>query len=301
MVEIAAFGEPLVGFYHVKVRGKSYSYFQMTMGGDTSNLVPQLSKLGYSVEYISKLGKDYLEENILKTWEKWNVNHSNVGIDLNHQTGAYFTIFNGGGKHQFIYKRENSAAANYNVEEAKEVKVFHFSGTTRAISKSALEAFFYSAKKCKSKGTLLPYGLNYRKLLWGKDYFSSTANYTIKKYADIVTLNLKEAVVLGFATNHPKETVEETLIYGPQIVALRLGEDSCTIGDRSGKICLWIQPRGIRAINTACAGGDAFNAGVISGALKEMRIEEITNYANLIAPRACRKVGSAEGQPTKVI
>jgi len=301
MAEIAAFGEPLIGFYHVKEKGKSNSYFQMTIGGDTSNVVLQLAKLGYSTKYITKLGKDYFGENILRKWKEWNVDCSNVIIDSNHSTGVYFAIFDDKGNHQFIYKRENSAAANYTVEDAKKVnlegvKVFHFSGITQAISKSSLETSFYFAEKCKSKGISISYDLNYRKLLWSKDYFSSVASYAIKKYADVVTLNLEEAEILRISGN-PEKTVKEILNYGPRIVALKLGKDGCIVGGQSGKI-IYGQPRKIEVIDTVGAG-DAFTAGVISGVLEGREIEEIVNYANLIASMVCMSVGSTEGQPTK--
>jgi 2-dehydro-3-deoxygluconokinase len=301
MAEIAAFGEPLMGFYHVKEKGKNNSYFQMTIGGDTSNVVLQLAKLGHSAKYITKLGKDYFGENILRKWKEWNVDCSNVIIDSNHLTGVYFVIFDDKGKHKFVYKRENSAAANYTVEDAKKVnlegvKVFHFSGITQAISKSSLETSFYFAEKCKSKGILISYDLNYRKLLWSKDYFSSVANYTIRTYADIVTLNLEEAEALGILKN-PEEIVKDILNYGPRIVALKLGEKGCIIGDHSGKIA-YRQSRKVKVMDTVGAG-DAFTAGIISGILKGMEIEKIADYANLIASSVCTAVGPTEGQLTK--
>lgn len=301
MSEIAAFGEPLIGFYQVKEKGKSNSYFQMTIGGDTSNVVLQLAKLGYSTKYITKLGKDYFGENILRKWKEQDVDCSDVIIDLGHSTGVYFVIFDDKGNHQFIYKRENSAAANYTVEDAKKVnlegvKVFHFSGITQAISKNALEASFYFAEQCKLRGISISYDLNYRKLLWSEDYFRSVASYTIKKYADIVTLNLEEAEILAISKN-PEKTVKEILNYGPRVVALKLGKDGCIVGNQSGKI-VYGQPRKIEVIDTVGAG-DAFTAGVISGVLEDMEIEEIATYANLIASMVCMSVGPTEGQPTQ--
>lgn len=301
MAEIAAFGEPLIGFYHVKEKGKRNSCFRMTIGGDTSNVVLQLAKLGYSAKYITKLGKDYFGENILRNWKEWNVDCSNAIIDSNHSTGVYFAMFDDKGNHQFIYKRESSAAANYTVEDAKEVdlegvKAFHFSGITQAISKSALETSFYFAEKCKSKGISISYDLNYRELLWSRDYFRSVASYTMRKYANVVTLNLEEAEILGISEK-PEETVREILSYGPRIVALKLGEHGCVMGDQSGKI-VHGQPRKTKVIDTVGAG-DAFTAGVISGALEDRTLEEIADYANAIASRVCMAVGSTEGQPTK--
>ena len=159
-----------------------------------------------------------------------------------------------------------------------------------------METSFYFAEKCKSKGISISYDLNYRELLWSKDYFRSVASYAIKKYADVVTLNLEEAEILGISED-PEKTVKGILNYGPRIVALKLGKDGCIVVDQSGKI-IYGQPRKIRVIDTVGAG-DAFTAGVISGVLEGRTIEEIANYANFIASRVCMAVGSTEGQPTK--
>jgi len=207
MANIIAFGEPLVGFYPTLERDPNY--FRMTLGGDTSNLILQLAKLGYSTKYITRIGTDYFADYIRHKWEEWNVDCSDVKIDPVHSTGVYFVIFDENKKHHFIYKRENSASANYLIGDAEEVvlsgtKIFHFSGITQAISKSALEASFYFAKKCKENNILISYDLNYREPLWGKDYFSSIASYTIQKYADIVTLNFDEAKILKLTEDPEK-------------------------------------------------------------------------------------------------
>lgn len=302
MKKIGIFGEPLVGFYLTEGKGDSASYFKMTIEGDTSNVALQLAKLGRSVEYISKLGNDYFGSGILKAWNQWNVKHSYVKIDTNHQTGVYFTVFLHSHEHEFVYKRKNSAAANFSLEDAKEVdltefKVFHFSGISQAISKSALEASFYLAKQCKSKGILVSYDLNYRKSLWSADYFSSVANYTIEKYADIVTLNMEEARTFNDAPDSPREIVKALLLRGPRLVALKLGGQGSLVGDKSGEIVYSRAPK-IKIADTVGAG-DAFDAGIIDGLLRKMSLEEIAIYSNLIASNVCTKVGSTAGQPTK--
>jgi 2-dehydro-3-deoxygluconokinase len=303
MPEVVAFGEPLIGFYEVRKSERKKLFFRMTIGGDTSNVMLQLAKLGHQVEYITKLGDDYFGKIILKTWRDWGVGYSNVRIDPNHSTGVYFAIFDETGKHKFVYKRENSAAANFTVEDAKSLtlngaKVFHFSGISQAISKNALEASFYLAKQFKSNGSLISYDLNYRELLWSKDYFRSVANYTIKTYADFVSLNLEEAEILGIL-KPSEEIVKSILNYGVKMVALKLGENGCILGDQSGEI-VHEKPRKVKVVDTVGAG-DAFTAGIISGFLKGMKIKELAQYANLIASIVCTAVGSTEGQPTKEV
>lgn len=299
MAEIIAFGEPLMGFYQLKKEGAPL--FHMTMGGDTSNVVLQLAKLGYPAKYVTRIGKDFFGESFLREWKTWNVDCSDVVIDTTHSTGVYFTLFDNGINHRFVYKRENSAAANYTTEDAEKVnikgaKIFHFSGISQAISKSALESSFYFAERCKSEEITVSYDLNYRELLWSKSFFTSIALHTVRKYADIVTLNLEEADVIG-VSGSPEEIVKKILGYGPKVVALKLGQEGCVIGEQMSKIVRRVPPE-IKVVDTVGAG-DAFDAGVISGIIEGMEIEEIADYANLIAAMVCMSVGSTEGQPTR--
>ncbi len=288
-----------MGFYQVKK--ESGPFFNMTMGGDTSNVVLQLAKLGYSAKYITKIGNDFFGENLLREWKTWNVDCSDVIIDPTHSTGVYFALFDDGINHRFVYKRENSAAANYTTDDAekaniKRARVFHFSGISQAISKSALESSFYFAERCRSEGIMISYDLNYRELLWSKNFFTSIALHTIRKYADVVTLNLEEADIIG-VSGSPEEIVKKILDYGPKIVALKLGQEGCAIGDQMRRIARRVPPE-VEVVDTVGAG-DAFNAGVISGIIEGMEIEEIADYANLIGAMVCMSVGSTEGQPTK--
>jgi len=106
-VVIAAFGEPLIGFYHVKEKGKSNPYFRMTIGGDTSNVVLQLAKLGYSAKYITKLCKDHFGENILRKWKEWNVDCSNAVIDsVGQRKSVSFNIHPSISNLTFLLQRE---------------------------------------------------------------------------------------------------------------------------------------------------------------------------------------------------
>jgi len=300
MDKVACYGEPLVTFYEAKHSEGKPKIFKMDISGDALNVALQISKLGHSSKYISRVGTDLFGARVMDICRKYKIDASNVILDPAHKTGLVFVIFDEKGDHRFIYKRENSASANYSIEDAKkvnldEVKIFHLSGISQAISKSSLEASFYLMEICKSKRIKISYDLNYREPLWNKDYFSSIARYTLNKYADIVLLTYEEAKTLGIS-KEPKKIVEEILAYGPELVALKLGEKGCLIGNTE-KIIPG-KPIKVHVVDTVGAG-DAFAAAVITSILEEMDSEKIANYANLVASFVCKSEGATEGQPTK--
>ncbi len=300
MIEVACFGEPLVGFYATE-RGKNVRSFIRVIGGDTSNVALAISKLAHSVKYITKIGDDVFGNMIKETWKKANVDVSDVFIDPYHHTGVYFTFFDDNGEHRFVYLRKNSAASNFTVKDAERVslegvKIFHLSGISQAISKDCLEASFYFMRRCKELNILISYDVNYRETLWSKELFKSVAWFTIGEFADILTLNLKEAEYLGLK-GEPEDIVKALLKKGPSFVALKLGKDGCVIGSTREGIT-----RG-KAFNVTVkdtvGAGDAFTAALIVGILENMNLNYMVSFTNAVAAMVCRSTGSTDGQPTR--
>jgi len=299
-VEVACFGEPLVGFYAKKTTPEELSSFTMVIGGDTSNVALAIAKLGHTAMYITKLGDDIFGEQIWKAWDKANVDTSGVFIDNCHQTGIYFTFFDHTGRHRFVYRRKNSAAANFTLEDARKVslkgvKVFHLSGISQAISKDCLEVSFYFMQKCKQLGIMVSYDVNYRDLLWGREFFNSVAWFTIRHFADVVSLNLDEARILGLS-GKPEKVVEEIINVGPKFVAIKLGKAGCVFGSSEG--VEYCKSFNVPVVDTVGAG-DALTAAIIVGILEDMSCKYIVCFANAVASMVCGSVGSTSGQPTR--
>lgn len=298
--EVMCFGEPLIGFF-TKKNAEELPLFKMAIGGDTSNVALCVTKLGHPAIYITRKSNDFFGGKIQKAWEKENIDTSGIFIDSYHQTGIYFAIFDSLGRHQFIYKRQNSAAANFTVEDAKKVslqglKIFHLSGISQAISKQCLEASFYFMKKCKQLKIMVSYDLNYRSQLWSKEFFSSIAWFTIKNFANLVTLNLSEAQVLGLS-GEPEEMIREIRKLGPEFVALKLGKEGCIVGSPDGME--YCNAFDIPSSIETTGAGDALTAAIIVGVLESMEIKNIAYFANAVASMVCGSIGSTSGQPTR--
>ncbi|HDM75445.1 MAG TPA: sugar kinase [Deltaproteobacteria bacterium] len=300
MTEVACFGEPLVGFYATKT-GKDVRSFTRVIGGDTSNVALAISKLGHTVKYITKIGDDIFGKMIKEVWKKTNIDVSNVFTDSYHHTGVYFTFFDSNGEHRFVYLRKNSAASNFTVKDAERVslegvRIFHLSGISQAISKDCLEASFYFMRRCKKLNIQISYDANYREALWSKDLFNSVAWFTIGEFADILTLNLKEAKHLGLK-GEPEDIVKTLLKKGPSFVALKLGKDGCVIGSIREGIA---RGKAFEVnVKDTVGAGDAFTAALIVGILEGMNLEYIVPFTNAVAAMVCRSTGSTDSQPTR--
>jgi 2-dehydro-3-deoxygluconokinase len=298
--QVMCFGEPLIGFFSKK-KSQDLPSFQMAIGGDSSNVALGVTKLGHAASYTARLGNDFFAESIRQLWKKEKVDTRYVFEDDIHQTGIYFATYDSHGDHQFIYKRQNSASTYYSIIDAKKVsldnlKIFHLSGISQAISKSCIEASFYFMKKCKELNILVSYDLNYRRPLWSKEYFNSIALYTIKNFANLVSMNLNEAEVLGLK-GEPEKIVEEVMSMGPKMVALKLGKAGCVIGSSEG-----IQYGKAFEVDSAVettGAGDSLTAAVIVGILEKMKISQLTRFANAVAAIVCSAIGSTSGQPTR--
>ncbi len=296
--EVACFGEPLIGFYKQENHQEKNISFEMIIGGDTSNVAMAVSKLGHTSSYITKLGNDFFAQYFKKAWQGAKVDTDNVLYDDEHSTGVYYALFDQEGNHKFAYKRKDSAAANYDIADAEKVvldgiRVFHTSGITQAISRTALETSFYFLDKCKKENILISYDLNYRQPLWSSDYFRSIAWYTIEHYANIVTLNLEEMKILGF--NDPENAARDIIKKGPEMVNIKLGSRGSMIARKNYfKYC---GPFKVEVKDTVGAG-DAYTAAIIVGYLEGVEIGEMQKFANAVAALVCSRTGSTNGQPT---
>lgn len=298
-VEVASFGEPLIGIY--PPGGCSIADdvpLSKTWGGDTSNLALAICKLGHQSAYITRVGDDGFGQSFLKLWQDAGVNTSQVKVDQEHRTGLYFISYQSG-KHVFTYYRQNSAACWISSEDIdweflREVKVLHFSGISQAISQQALEVSFDLLKFAKAHHILISYDVNYRPPLWRPDIAKAIVKHTIEEYVDLLEITDEEMNVLGWGEQ--PENLCRHLARVPHLCAVKMGARGSYL--RQGERELRIDPCSINAVDTVGAG-DAFDAGLIAGILEEMEFEQLGTFANAVAALTCRDVGPLRAQPTK--
>ncbi len=296
--EVYCFGEPLAGFYATQERSLSeIGDFHMTWGGDTSNVALATKKLGHQSGYITKIGNDFIGKGLLDLWKNAGVNIKNVFVDKNFGTGMYFVSFKDDA-HEFDYKRENSAASKFEVSDIENLnldnlKVFHLSGISQAISKNCLEASFELMKYVKIKKGLISYDLNYRKKLWNPSIARCIYWHVVNDYADIVSFNEQEAEIMGLSSD-PVLAVKELLKGNSKIAVYRRGDKGAILGTKDEIFDM--EAFKVDIADTVGAG-DTFTAAILVGIIEKMDFKEILRFALAAGACTCRKTGSVEGQP----
>ena len=300
MVEVVAIGEPLVAFYGAS-RGSLVDerVFHRTWGGDTSNFVLAVAKLGHHPGYVTRVGCDPWGESLLNLWKQAGVDTSHVVTDPDRPTGLYFSSRHDA-NHEFVYHRENSAASRLCPDDIDPhyiaaAKVVHLSGITQAISYSSLEASFFAMNVAKEHGVLISYDPNIRPRFWSSGAVQAVVRYTVENLADIVLATSDELRAL-FGDVAAPEAADRLIARGAKLIAVKMGRRGCYIASHSGAAAA--KAFEIQVEDTVGAG-DAFDAAVIACLLEGQPLDLMARFANAAAALTCRGRGPLESQPTR--
>jgi len=301
MTDLLSIGEPMVEFSALE-DGDLFidQLFQLGFGGDTSNVVVAASRLGLKSKYLTRIGNDILGEALLKMWRKENVDTDSIIIEEGSFTGIYI-IVRDNGRHRFIYLRKDSAASHLYTEDLeeslfKDLKVFHISGITQAISVNSCDAVFRGIEIAKENDVLITYDPNIRTTLWSVERARAIVMHTFS-LVDVVMLSIEDAVIL-LGEIDKKECILKILGTGPKIVVLKLGADGCLIGN--SKELIYVPPyKPLQPILDTAGAGDAFDAAFIYGLLSKWGLSTIGIYANIAGALTSTRVGCTLASPYK--
>jgi len=300
MVDVASFGEPMVEFCATETgRLKDVYMFRRGWGGDTSNFIITVARLGGKAGYICRIGDDEFGESFMELWRNEGVDTSQVIIEKGSFTAIYFISLLPDGGHDFTYLRKNSAASHYspsdlNSDYLSKLKVFHSSGISMAISKSCRKTVLEAAKIVKAHDGLFSFDINFRPKLWSPEFAKPHIEEAMK-IADIIFMSREDINLL-----YNKDVVDAiTEIYSiakPKIIAVKLGGDGCVIFDGRRKIK--ISGFKVNVVDTTGAG-DAFDGAFIIGLLEDQPIEKIGKFANAVGALTTTDFGAVTPIPKR--
>lgn len=298
-VDVVALGEPMLEFNATEPGSlQEVRSYEVGWGGDTSNFIVAVSRLGRTGGYICRLGDDDFGKIILDLWKHEGVDASHVILDKYAPTGIYF-ISRRGEEHSFTYYRSGSAASRLSADDIPEdylaqAKVFHTSGISQAISETACEAVFYAIEVAREAGVLISYDPNVRLKLWDRDRAQSTILETIRM-ADFVFPSLEDARIIT-GLDDPEQMARELQRLGPKLVALKLGEEGALLATQDG--LHHIEPFKVEAEDTTGAG-DAFAGAFIVAHLDGLDPYECGRFANAAGALTCTGLGAVKPIPSR--
>jgi 2-dehydro-3-deoxygluconokinase len=276
--------------------------FSMKFGGAESNLAIGLSRLGHKSRWISRLGEDEFGDAMASFIRGEGVDISFVTRDAEAPTGVFFKEFRRLNDTRVYYYRKGSAASKMTAEllpEAaiQDAKYLHITGITPALSescRSTLEKAIHIAKENRIKIVFDP---NLRLKIWPDE---AEARKFITKYAsqsDIVLPGIAEAQFL-FGSHSEEQFIDYFHDLGAETVFMKLGKEGSLVSAPSiskTRVPGFFVERVIDPIGA----GDAFAAGVLSGLLDGLTLEESARRGNAMGAMVTMVNGDAEGLPVR--
>lgn len=305
MSQFLTIGEPiaLFGSEEIDKSLKDANHFQKFLAGAELNVTVGVSRLGYSTEYVTRLGQDPFGEFILD-----QLKENNIGDTYIESTSDYWTAFQlkdrvSQGDPSIFYFRKNSAAAHFEKEviekiDVSDLKVVHLSGIFPAISLEANNAFRLLIKRLEEANVLTTFDPNLRPQLWKNQETMVQQINEFAKHSKIILPGINEGEIL--VGSRDPETIADFYLENSQLtetVVVKLGEAGAYVKER-GKKGYVVPGFSVSNVVDTVGAGDGFAVGLITGLLEGETLENSVIRANAIGALAVQSPGDNDGYPT---
>ena len=292
MVEVIAIGEILIDMI-ADMPAKpleAQTTFKRFAGGAPANFAVGVRHLGLSSCMITKVGDDFFGNFLIKTLEKENVEISQVKITNEYKTALAFVGLDEKRSPGFSFYRSPCADIMLAPEEISEEYIksakLLMCGTVSMADEPARSAIFKAIEYAKRHGLQVACDPNLRNDLWhNKDPREHI--FKVLKDTDIFLPSISEA---EFITGEKGEKAFESILeLGPDIVGITQGAEGATILTKDG---IFSAPSYKVDVVDTTGAGDAFAAGLITGLLTNMPLEEIPYFANAVSALKITRKGA---------
>lgn len=273
------------------------------IAGAESNVAIGLARMGHSAGWISALGDDPFGRYIRNTIRGEGVDTSQVSFSEEHQTGLLVKELNEAGDPKVYYYRKNSAASRISPailadEYFAEAKILHITGIFPALGESCRETVFKAIEKAKQHHMLVSFDPNFRRQLWSEEQ-ARPALLDIAERADLVLPGIAEAKILTGKTEWGA-VADFFHSIGNRYVVMKNGPDGAFFSHRfaNGTIESGYQKGfSVKVVVDTVGAGDGFAAGVLSGLLEDLPLQQCVIRGTAIGAMAVRVRGDVEGYP----
>ncbi|MND63855.1 2-dehydro-3-deoxygluconokinase [compost metagenome] len=301
-IDILSFGETMAMFVAEQAGDlASVGAFHKRIAGADSNVAIGLSRLGFNVAWLSRVGADSLGRFVVDTLEKEGLDCRHVDIDTAHPTGFQLkSRTDDGGDPVVEYFRRGSAASHLSphsiVPELLKARHLHATGIPPALSESARQMSFELMTRMREAGRSVSFDPNLRPSLWASERQMITEINRLAALAHWVLPGLSEGRLLsGF--EDPADIAAFYLDQGAEAVAIKLGPHGAYYRTHLDQGFVAGVP--VATVVDTVGAGDGFAVGMISALLENQSFAEAVKRANWIGSRAVQSRGDMEGLPSR--
>ncbi len=277
-------------------------HFTRSMSGAEVNVAIGLSRLGFNVEYMTKLGDDPFGHYIFKKLRNANIGTQFISFDKVYRTGIQLKNKTDDGSDPYApYYRKGSAASRITVEDIQridfsEIDLIHVTGIPPALSLSNREATFALIELAKSKGIIVTFDPNLRPALWEDEETMKRVINELAFKADVVLPGKEEGNILCGTKNFDK-IAEFYQKHGVKTVIVKDGPGGAYVNHNGESV--YISGFKVDQVVDTVGAGDGFAVGVISGILGGKDIRQTIIDANAIGAMQVMNISDNEGLPTR--
>lgn len=276
--------------------------FSKGVAGAEINVAIGLSRLGFDVSYVSKLGQDPMGCYIKSFVESEKIDTQHLIIDAKNNTGLQIKNKVLEDDPAVYYYRKNSAFSTIHKEELdsidfSNVRLFHMTGIPLAINETTREVIYELARRAKEANCLITFDPNLRPTLWESEEKMVEVINDIAQYADVFMPGITEGALLTGLTK-AEDIAEFYQKLGVDTVIIKDGSKGAHYKEKEKHLELVPGERVANVVDTVGAG-DGFAAGVISALLENLPIEDCVKRGNVIGSIQVQHQSDNEGLPTR--
>ncbi|PRY66252.1 2-dehydro-3-deoxygluconokinase/dehydrogluconokinase [Vreelandella songnenensis] len=280
--------------------------FHRRLAGADNNVAIGLSRLGFHVGWLSRVGNDSLGRFIQQALKAEGIDERYIHLDPQHPTGLMFKErAENGADPKVEYFRRGSAASHLSIEDAADIDFqglthLHATGITPALSESALELTRHLMQTARESGVSVSFDPNLRPSLWPSEAVMRDTLNELALHADYVLPGLSEGRLLTGGET-PEAIADFYLERGAKAVIIKLGpEGSYYRGNLDGTLESFLVPgQPVANVVDTVGAGDGFAVGIISALLDGLAPRQALERGNLVGAQAVQVVGDMEGLPDR--
>lgn len=305
--QILCFGEPMA-LYVAQTPGDlaEVEHFQRRLAGADNNVAIGLARLGFSVQWLSRVGNDSLGRFVRASLEAEGIDCRALLTDADFPTGLMFKEKALEGRDPKVeYFRRGSAASQMTPADADRLDLsnllhLHLTGITAALSPGCLALCETLIDKARAAGASISFDPNLRPSLWPSETVMRDTLNGLASQVDWVLPGLAEGRILT-GHNDAAAIADVYLEAGAKAVVIKLGPDgSFYRGRLGGELSEQRQPgEAVAEVVDTVGAGDAFAVGVISALLDGRSVAQALQRGNRLGARAVTVVGDMESLPDR--
>lgn len=276
------------------------AHFTRRLCGADSNVAIGLSRQGFNVHWVSRVGDDAFGCFIIRALAAEGVDSSGIGVDRRRATGVMFkTCTDDGSDPQTQYYRAGSAASALTPQDLDDATIatarhLHVTGISAALSPSAYALCEHAMRTMHAAGGTVSFDPNVRPALWPDPDTMIERLNVLAGMADWLLIGIGEAEQLA-RTRDVDAIAGFYLDAGVREVVIKRGADGASLRSRDKTIDLSAVAVA-RVIDTVGAG-DAFAVGFISARLDGQTSRQALAQGNAFGARVVQHPGDYEALP----